>query len=120
MFSTQQKREIADAVQKALRTTGNLELPPGEIQFALHVWGEHRMSWADIRNNGAVPSEPGEEAFYTKFIYINGGRVLYTTTGKYAHNYWHIGERMRFDRDVYIIQGIRTEGDVRVVSLVKG
>jgi len=54
MFSTQQKREIADAVQKILQATKHPELPQGEIQFALHVDGAESWSWADIRNNGAV------------------------------------------------------------------
>lgn len=54
MFSVQQKREIADAVQKILRATNHPELPAGEIQFELHVDGAGSWSWADIRNNGAV------------------------------------------------------------------
>jgi hypothetical protein len=58
MFSVAQKRAIADAVQKILRETDHPELPDGEIQFALHVFGASSWSWADIRNNGAV-SNPG-------------------------------------------------------------
>lgn len=54
MFSVAEKRAIADAVQQVLRATGHPELPPGEIQFALHVAGAESWSWADIRNNGAV------------------------------------------------------------------
>ena len=54
MFSVQQKRQIADAVQRILRETGHPELPVGEIQFCLHVDGAKPWSWADIRNNGAV------------------------------------------------------------------
>lgn len=54
MFSVQQKREIADAVQKVLRDTKHPELPDSEIQFILHVWGAEGWSWVDIRNNGAV------------------------------------------------------------------
>lgn len=54
MFSVQQKREIADAVQKILRDTNHPELPKGEIQFTLNVLGKELWSWADIRNNGAV------------------------------------------------------------------
>ena len=54
MFSVQQKRQIADAVQRILRETGHPELPPGEINFHLHVDGAKPWSWADIRNNGAV------------------------------------------------------------------
>jgi hypothetical protein len=58
MFSMQQKRQIADAVQKILRATHHPELPAGEIAFNLHVEGRESWSWADIRNNGAVPN-PG-------------------------------------------------------------
>src|SRR5947209_8462980 len=58
MFSTQQKREIADAVQKILRATNHPELSAGEINFALHVDGAESWSWADIRNNGGV-TQPG-------------------------------------------------------------
>jgi hypothetical protein len=54
MFSVRQKREIADKVQAILRETGHPELPDGEIQFTLHVDGAGPLSWADIRNNGAV------------------------------------------------------------------
>jgi hypothetical protein len=58
MFSVNQKREIADAVQRLLRFTGHPELPQDEIQFRLRVSGAEAWSWADIRNNGAV-DEPG-------------------------------------------------------------
>lgn len=58
MFSVQQKRDIAEKVQQVLRSTNHPELPEGEIQFELHVVGATSMSWADIRNNAAVPS-PG-------------------------------------------------------------
>lgn len=54
MFSVQQKRIIADAVQQILRITDHPELPKGEIQFKLHVDGVGDWSWADIQNNGAV------------------------------------------------------------------
>lgn len=54
MFSVQQKREIADAIQKILRVTNHPELPQGEIEFSLHVEGAQAWSWAHIRNNGAV------------------------------------------------------------------
>ena len=56
MFSTRQKREIADAVHKILRETDHPELPPhpNEIQFELRVQGAEQWSWAVIRNNGAV------------------------------------------------------------------
>jgi len=58
MFSVKQKREISDQVQAILRATEHPELPEGEIQFHLHVDGSSVMSWADIKNNGQVPT-PG-------------------------------------------------------------
>jgi len=56
MFSTNQKRQIADQVQALLRATNHSELPIGEIEFTLHVKGNQFWSWADIQNNGAVPN----------------------------------------------------------------
>jgi hypothetical protein len=58
VFSVQQKRDIAEAVQKILRETNHPELPAGEIAFLLHVDGAESWSWADIRNNGAA-ANPG-------------------------------------------------------------
>ena len=57
MFSTSEKRIIAEGLQQILRQTGNSELPEGEIQFQLHVEGmDPEANWADIVNNGAVPN----------------------------------------------------------------
>jgi hypothetical protein len=58
MFSVRQKREIAEKVQQVLRETNHPELPKGEIQFHLRVYGAEEWSWADIENNGAV-TNPG-------------------------------------------------------------
>ena len=58
MFSLRQKREIANKVQAILKETQHPELPEGEINFNLHVKGAESWSWADIRNNSAVP-KPG-------------------------------------------------------------
>ena len=58
MFSVQQKRDISNEVQKILRDTSHPELPDSEIEFTLRVMGAESWSWADICNNGAVPS-PG-------------------------------------------------------------
>ena len=54
MFSVEQKRKIADGVQRILRETNHPELPEGEIHFSLHVFGAEQWSWADIKNNGSV------------------------------------------------------------------
>lgn len=56
MFSVRQKRIIAEKVQEILRETNHPELPENEIEFFLHVQGATPISWADIRNNGAVPN----------------------------------------------------------------
>lgn len=54
MFSAQQKRRLADQVQRILKNTNHPELPEGEITFQLHVVGAESWSWALIRNNGDV------------------------------------------------------------------
>lgn len=54
MFSVEQKRSIANAVQQILQDTGHPELPIDEIQFKLYVHGRFQWSWADIQNNEAV------------------------------------------------------------------
>lgn len=60
MFSVQQKRDIADAIHRILRDTEHPELPARgkPIVFQLHVEGAEDWSWADIRNNEAIP-HPG-------------------------------------------------------------
>ena len=55
MFSVRQKREIANKVQAILRATNHPELPEHDISFDLHVYGAESWSWADIKNNSAVP-----------------------------------------------------------------
>lgn len=54
MFSSEQKRRIAEQVQRILRATDHPELPVGEITFTLHVKGAEPWSWANIVNTGAV------------------------------------------------------------------
>lgn len=55
MFSVQQKREIAEAIQTILRDTNHPELPKdGDIKFHLHVEGAESWSWADILNNSSI------------------------------------------------------------------
>jgi len=54
MFSTREKREIADKVQKALRETNHSELSNGEIEFTLQVQGTAAWSWVIIQNNSAI------------------------------------------------------------------
>ncbi len=73
MFSIQQKRQIAEAVQKILRDTNHPELPTGEIRFELHVYGAEDWSWADIRNNGAV-TNPSVNPWNERTPTPDGGR----------------------------------------------
>lgn len=54
MFSTKQKRKIAEDVQKTLRDTNHPELPETEIEFLLIVKGAEVWSWAEIQNNAGV------------------------------------------------------------------
>jgi len=57
MFSIAQKRSISERVQSILQNTNHPELPTeGEIQFTLSVKGAESWSWAEIKNNAAVPS----------------------------------------------------------------
>ncbi|KKL58941.1 hypothetical protein LCGC14_2220360 [marine sediment metagenome] len=56
MFSVQQKRDISNKIQQILRETNHPELPDGEINFELKVAGLEYWSWANIRNNNAVPN----------------------------------------------------------------
>ncbi len=79
MFSTQQKHEIAEAVQHILRATNHPELPKGEITFRLHVEGERGWSWADIKNNGDVDPVPnsGNEHYENPCLAFNS-RGAYT------------------------------------------
>jgi hypothetical protein len=78
MFSVEQKRQIADAVQQVLRATNHPELPAGEIVFHLHVNGAAAWSWADIRNNGAVPN-PDVNPWNEHQARLSGGGILSAT-----------------------------------------
>jgi len=58
MFSPNEKRWIAEAVQQVLRETNHRELDlTKEIPFRLHVDGAESWSWADIVNNEAAEEE---------------------------------------------------------------
>ena len=75
MFSMRQKREIADAIQKILHATNHPELPAGEIEFALHVFGTQSWSWADIQNNGSVMT-PGRNQHNERMDDVKNGGTL--------------------------------------------
>lgn len=72
MFSTAQKRDIADKIQKILRETNHPELPAGEIEFSIRVEGAQVWSWAVIKNNGSelTPGvNPHNEAMDVSKVY---------------------------------------------------
>ena len=54
IFTAQQKRHIADEIQRLLRETNDPNLPEGEIMFSLRVTGKESYIFAIVRNNGAI------------------------------------------------------------------
>lgn len=51
MFSVDQKRQIAAAVEKVLLDLNHPEMPKEKPSFTLHVDGAESWSWADIAPN---------------------------------------------------------------------
>ena len=51
MFSTNEKKRIADAVEKILLEINHPEMPKERPSFKLHVDGKESWSWADIEPN---------------------------------------------------------------------
>lgn len=51
MFSFEQKRQIAAAVEKILLDINHPEMPKEKPSFQLHVDGAESWSWADINPN---------------------------------------------------------------------
>ena len=52
MFSTEEKRKIADAIETLLLGLNHPEMPKDKPNFWLHVDGkEMEWSWADIKPN---------------------------------------------------------------------
>ena len=51
MFSLEEKRKIADAVEKILLEIKHPEMPNDRAKFTLHVDGKEDWSWADIKPN---------------------------------------------------------------------
>lgn len=54
MFSDVQKFQIARQIQNILKNTEHPELPLGEIDFDIKVYGDEPKSYSRIRNNGRV------------------------------------------------------------------
>lgn len=64
MFSLQQKKPIADAVEKVLLSFDYPEMPKMRPVFRLHVKGAESWSWADIEPNWTFEDrEPGINAW---------------------------------------------------------
>jgi len=51
MFSVEEKRKIAGAIQKVLLELKHPEMPSRKPSFKLHVSGKESWSWADIEPN---------------------------------------------------------------------
>ena len=51
MFSVDQKRQIAEAVEKVLLDFHHPEMPITKPKFHLHVEGAESWSWAEIEPN---------------------------------------------------------------------
>ena len=51
MFSVEEKRKIAEAVEKVLLDINHPEMPKEKPSFKLHVDGVESWSWADIEPN---------------------------------------------------------------------
>jgi len=60
MFSVDQKKQIAEAVEKTLLSFNHPEMPTERPSFKLHVDGKESWSWADIEPNWTYENrEPG-------------------------------------------------------------
>lgn len=60
MFSVEEKRKIAKAVEKVLLEIKHPEMPKDKLKFKLHVDGKESWSFADIEPNWVYENkEPG-------------------------------------------------------------
>jgi len=51
MFSLEQKKQIADVVEKVILSFNHPEMPKEKPSFHLHIGGKESWSWADIDPN---------------------------------------------------------------------
>lgn len=58
MFSTEQKKAIAAAVEQVLLSIDCDEMPMERPRFHLHVDGKESWSWADIEPNWTFENRP--------------------------------------------------------------
>ena len=65
MFSMQEKKYIAEKVEKLLLELNHPEMPKEKPKFSLHVDGEESWSWADIQPNWTFTEDnvPGVNPF---------------------------------------------------------
>lgn len=53
MFSIEEKKKIAEAVEKVILELNHPEMPKEKPTFTLHIKGKESWSWADIVPNWA-------------------------------------------------------------------
>lgn len=63
MFSYEEKRKIASAVESVIREINHPEMDNDHIEFRLVVYGKSAWSWADISENrpDQKPDNPWNE-----------------------------------------------------------
>lgn len=60
MFSSEEKKIIADEVEKLLLSFQHPEMPEKNVSFKLHINGKESWSWADIEPNWVFENQlPG-------------------------------------------------------------
>jgi len=75
MFSIEEKKKIAAAVEKVLLDLNHPEMPKEKPDFMLHVWGKESWSWADIEPNWKFEDkEPSINPWNEKAREILGGK----------------------------------------------
>ncbi len=51
MFSVEEKKKIADVIEKTLLEFNHPEMPKEKPKFKIHIDGKEKWSWADIEPN---------------------------------------------------------------------
>lgn len=51
MFSMQQKKELAEVIEKKILSFNHPEMPKEKPYFKIHIDGKEKWSWADIEPN---------------------------------------------------------------------
>ena len=60
MFSQEQKKEIAKAVEKVILSFDHVEMPKERPSFTLRVEGKEDWSWANIEPNWTFNQKPSQ------------------------------------------------------------